>query len=81
MTDHRPPDQRCSGCGQARPRLSGGYCLECVGGAHEERARMKGLIAYIRERPGITVAEASRQLGVSPARITRLIADGRLLTH
>lgn len=80
MTREPPPEQRCLGCGEARPRLSGGFCLACVGGAHEERADTRALIGYVREHPGITVAEASRDLDVSPSRITRLIADGRLLS-
>jgi hypothetical protein len=80
MTHEPPSEQSCAGCGQARPRLSGGYCLTCVGGAHEEQAGARALIGYVREHPGITVAEASRDLDVSPSRITRLIADGRLLS-
>ncbi len=78
MTHSRSPDRRCAGCGRRRPRLSGGYCLECVGGAHEERARIDALIAHVREHPGITIGEASRILGVSPGRISELIEAGRL---
>jgi len=78
MTDSRSPEQRCAGCGQPRPMLSGGYCLMCVGGAHEERGRIDAIVDYVREHPGITVGDASRALGVSPGRISKLIEGGRL---
>lgn len=78
MTDPHPTERRCAGCGQPRARLSGGHCLECVGGAQGERSRADALIAYVREHPGITVLEASRILGVSPHRISELIDSGRL---
>lgn len=68
----------CSGCGQPRPVLSGGYCLMCIGGAHEDRARADALIDYVRDHPGISVVEASQALGVSTVRIADLIQQGRL---
>lgn len=78
MTQPCPRETRCSGCGQPRTVLSGGYCLMCVGGAHEERRSAEALIDYVRDNPGITVAAASRGLGVSPGRISALLEDGRL---
>ncbi len=78
MIHARTGERRCSGCGQPRPMLSGGYCLMCVGGAHEERERIKALIDYVRDHPGISVADASRALEISPGRICELIAAGRL---
>jgi len=78
MADPQSPHRRCRGCAKESERLADGSCLECLAGAHRDRAGRDALIAYVRDHPGITVAEAARAVGVSPARIRELIDSGRL---
>lgn len=74
-----PGGGRCRGCGEHYPRLGDGRCLRCRAGARAEAARLNALCDYVRATPQVTVAEAAAATGVSPARISALIAEGRLL--
>lgn len=67
--------RNCPKCGRLFTYIKDPLCPECMKAEEETFQKVR---AYLKEFPGNSIAQVSRDTGVSPRKINKYLRDGRL---